>query len=60
MLFGVASIVYAAKVNDLYRQANYVGAQEAANNASKYAKIGAGVGIVWYIIILIVTFATQQ
>ena len=54
---GVVSIVYATKVNGLYNSGDYAAAQEAADKAMKYSKIGAiigGIGIVLYIILVAV------
>lgn len=54
---GVASIVYATKVDGLYNSGDYAGAQKAADNAKKYAMIGAiigGIGIVLYGILVAV------
>lgn len=42
---GVVSIVYAAKVDGLYNSGDYQGAQEASDNAQKWAKWGAIIGI---------------
>lgn len=35
--FGIVSIVYSAKVDSLYTSGDYVGAQQAADNAKKWA-----------------------
>ena len=37
---GIVSIIYAAKVNKLYRTGDYQGAQDAADKAKKYALYG--------------------
>jgi hypothetical protein len=42
--FGIASIVYSTKVAGLWAQGQYAEAQAAANNAKKWAIIGAIVG----------------
>ena len=42
---GIVSIVYSCKVNGLYEQGRYKEAQEAADNAKKYAIIGAICGV---------------
>lgn len=44
--FGIVSIIYAAKVNGLWAGQQYDAAIEAANNAKKWAIIGAVTGIV--------------
>ena len=51
--FGIASIVYASKVDGLYQAGDYVGAQKAADNASKYAIISAILGVICIIIEII-------
>lgn len=38
---GIVSIVYSSKVDNLYYAGDYVGAQNAADNAKKWAKWGA-------------------
>ena len=44
---GIVAIVYASKVDGLYNQGDYAGAQEAADNAKKYAVMGAICGLVF-------------
>jgi hypothetical protein len=58
--FGIVSIVYSTKVSGLWSQGRYAEAQVAANNAKKWAIIGAIVAaVVWLIaIILWVVFFT--
>ena len=51
---GIVSIVYAAKVDGLYSSGDFDGAQEAADNAKKYAKYGAICGVVFGVLYLIV------
>ena len=43
---GIVSIINAAKVNGLYQAGDYEGAQEAADNAKKYAQYGAVCGVI--------------
>ena len=43
---GIVAIIHAAKVDWLYRSGDYSGAQEAADNAKKYAQYGLIVGII--------------
>jgi hypothetical protein len=50
--FGIVSIVYATQVNTKRDTGDIAGALEASNNAKKWAMIGAGVGVVWIIIII--------
>jgi hypothetical protein len=57
--FGIVSIVYSTKVSSLWAQGQYNEAQEAANNAKKWAIIGAITGpvvavtfaILWFVLI---------
>ena len=44
--FGVYSIILASKVNNLYNSGNYDEAQKTADDAKKWAIIGAAVGLV--------------
>jgi len=44
--FGVYSIILASKVNNLYNSGNYDEAQKTADDAKKWAMIGAAVGLV--------------
>lgn len=50
---GIVSIVYAAKVDGLYSSGDYEGAQEAADNAKKYAKYGAICGVIGVVLYII-------
>jgi len=50
--FGIVSIIYATQVNTKRDTGDIAGAIEASNNAKKWAMIGAGVGVVWLIIII--------
>lgn len=59
---GVVAIIKAAKVDGLYRDGDYEGAQKAADDAKKYATIGAGIFVVTffiYFLILIIAAAVQ-
>ena len=47
---GIVAIINAAKVDGLYRSGDYSGAQEAADNAKKYAQYGLVIGIIWIVI----------
>lgn len=47
---GIVAIINAAKVDGLYRSGDYSGAQEAADNAKKYAQYGLIIGIIWIVI----------
>ncbi|MDO4709008.1 MAG: CD225/dispanin family protein [Pseudomonadota bacterium] len=50
---GIVSIVHAAKVDGLVAAGDYAAAQQASDNAKKWAMISAGVGIVLGLIYLI-------
>ncbi len=54
--FGIVSIVYSTKVSGLWASGQYGPAQEAANNAKKWAIISAIVGGVVAVISLILYF----
>ena len=54
--FGIVSIVYSTKVSGLWSQGRYAEAQAAANNAKKWAIIGAIVGAVIYVIAIVLWF----
>lgn len=47
---GIVSIINSAKVDGLYRSGEYQAAQEAADNAKKYAQWGAILGFVGIIL----------
>lgn len=56
---GIASIVYASKINSLQRMGDYAGAQNAAKKAKLFSIISAvlgGIVLVIYIIILVMGF----
>lgn len=48
--FGIVGIVNAAKVNSLYSAGKYDEALRASNEAGKWTKIGAGIGLAIIII----------
>lgn len=54
--FGIAGIVFAAKVSSLYAAGQYEEAVEASNNAAKWTKIGFFVGLAVMVIYLIFLF----
>ena len=61
--FGIVSIVYAAKVDNLYAMGDYVNAQQAANNAKTWAwwgAITAAIGIVLYVLFIIIVAAAAS
>ena len=54
---GIVGIVNAAKVNSLYAAGKYDEALKASNEAGKWTKIGAGIGlvcIVLYILLVVI------
>ncbi|HUH70321.1 MAG TPA: CD225/dispanin family protein [Mycobacterium sp.] len=53
---GIVSIVYSTKVSELWAQGRYAEAQSAADNAKKWAIIGAIVGAVFYAILMLLCF----
>lgn len=48
---GIVSIIYAIQVDNLYRKHDYQGAQDAADEAYKYAKYALIFGIVFYVLL---------
>ncbi len=52
--FGVVSIVYAAQVDGNYNRGDYAGAVASSENAKKWAKISAIVGVV--VVVLYILF----
>ena len=54
--FGIAGIVFAAKVSSLYAAGQYEEAVEASNNAAKWTKIGLFVGLAVMVIYMIFLF----
>lgn len=54
--FGIAGIVFAAKVSSLYAAGQYEEAVEASNNAAKWTKIGFFVGLAVIVIYMIFLF----
>ena len=52
--FGIVSIVYSVKVNDLFRQGLVNEAQQAADNAKKWAIISAVSSVVISLIYVVV------
>jgi hypothetical protein len=54
--FGIVSIVYSTKVSGLWAQGQYAEAQAAANNAKKWAIIGAVAGPIIYVVFTVLWF----
>jgi hypothetical protein len=53
---GIVAIVYSTRVSGLWSQGRYAEAQAAADNAKKWAIIGAIVGAVVYVIAIVLWF----
>ncbi len=56
--FGIAGIVFAAKVSSLYAAGKYEEAETASKNAGKWTKIGFFAGIVVIILYTLIYGAT--
>lgn len=59
---GVVSIVYAAKVNELYAQGNYKEAEAASKNAKTWAIVSAsllGVVLVLYVLFALIAIGVS-
>lgn len=57
---GIVAIIKSTKVKELWAQGDHEGAQKAADDAKKFALWGAGLGLVFfvlYIILMAVGFA---
>lgn len=57
MPLGIVSIVYAAKVDGLYNAGDYINAQQASNDAKKWAMwsaITCAIGVILYILVIVV------
>lgn len=55
---GIASIIYASKVNECYARGEYEEAEKASKNAKMWALIGIGISaLVWIIYIAFFGFA---
>ena len=55
---GIVAIIKASKVDTLYMQGNYAGAEEAAKSAKTWSLIGAGLGLLGGILyVILVVFA---
>ena len=55
--FGIVSIIYASKVDNLYNLGDYIGAQDASNKAKNFALWGAvisAIGVVLYILFIVI------
>jgi hypothetical protein len=53
---GIVSIVYSTKVSGLWAQGRYAEAQSASDSAKKWAIIGAVVGAVFYVVVVMLWF----
>ncbi|MEM9000508.1 MAG: CD225/dispanin family protein [Bacteroidota bacterium] len=55
---GIASIIYASKVNEAYARGEYAEAEKASKNAKMWALAGAGISVlIWIIYLAIFGFA---
>lgn len=53
--FGIAGLVYAARVDSKYYEGDYAGAEQASREAGKWTKIGFWLAIIFYLVILFLT-----
>ncbi|AFL80974.1 Interferon-induced transmembrane protein [Aequorivita sublithincola DSM 14238] len=53
---GIVSIIKSTKVKELWAQGDAIGAQKAADDAKKYAMWGAGVGVIFLVLYIILVF----
>ncbi len=49
---GIASIIYASKVNEAYAKGEYEEAIQASKNAKMWALVGAGISVAFWIVYL--------
>lgn len=57
---GIVSIINAAKVDGLYSAGDYQGAQDAADNAKKYAQYSAACGLIVFVIYFFIGIASAM
>lgn len=53
--FGIAGLVYAARVDSKFYQGDYAGAEQASREAGRWTKIGFWLAIAFYSVMLILT-----
>lgn len=53
---GIVAIIKSTKVKELWVQGDYAGAQKAADDAKKYAMWGAGIGLIFVVLYVILVF----
>jgi len=53
--FGIAGLVYAARVDSKFYQGDYAGAEQASREAGKWTKIGFWLAIIFYLVLLFLT-----
>lgn len=53
---GIVAIIKSTKVKELWVQGDYAGAQKAADDAKKYSMWGAGIGLIFVVLYVILVF----
>jgi len=53
---GIVAIIKSTKVKELWLQGDHEGAQKAADDAKKYSLWGAGIGLLFVILYVILVF----
>tara|TARA_R110002124_G_scaffold120895_7_gene279177 strand:+ start:95506 stop:95781 length:276 start_codon:yes stop_codon:yes gene_type:complete len=53
---GIVAIIKSTKVKELWVQGDHAGAQKAADDAKKYAMWGAGIGLIFVVLYVILVF----
>lgn len=53
---GIVAIIKSTKVKELWVQGDYAGAQKAADDAKKYSMWGAGIGLIFIVLYVILVF----
>ena len=52
----IVAIIKSTKVKELWVQGDYAGAQKAADDAKKYSMWGAGIGLIFIVLYVILVF----
>ena len=58
--FGIVSIVYAAKVNDMVATGNIDGARQASKKAKTWAWVAFGTGLIVYVLLILIAILSNQ
>ncbi len=53
---GIVAIIKSTKVKELWAQGDHAGAQKAADDAKKYSMWGAGIGLIFVVLYVILVF----